>query len=61
MVDQATVEEVRGLRSKEQWLRYDSVVIGPGAKLSAGVWSLESLTAAGKATIDYGGPMDMSP
>lgn len=32
MVDAATEEEVRNLRSKEQWLRYDSVVIGPGAR-----------------------------
>lgn len=38
MVDAATVEEVRGLRSKEQWLRYDSVVIGPGAREVDGTW-----------------------
>ena len=38
MVDAATVEEVRGLRSKEQWLRYDSVVIGPGAREVDPTW-----------------------
>lgn len=30
MVDATLEETVRGLRSKEPWVRYDSVVIGPG-------------------------------
>lgn len=29
MVDEAIEEQTRGLRSKEPWVRYDSVVIGP--------------------------------
>lgn len=37
-VDAATQEEVRALRSKEQWLRYDSVVIGPGARATDPSW-----------------------
>ena len=31
MVDASTEEAVRQLRSREQWVRYDSIVIGPGA------------------------------
>jgi hypothetical protein len=29
MVDEAVEEQVRGLRAKEPWVRYDSIVIGP--------------------------------
>ncbi len=32
MVDESTEKKVRDLRSKEQWLRYDTIVIGPGAR-----------------------------
>ncbi len=37
-VDDEVQAEVRSLRSKEQWLRYDSVVIGPGAKEVDPTW-----------------------
>lgn len=38
MVDSATEQQVRDLRSKEQWLRYDSICIGPGASRADPGW-----------------------
>lgn len=36
--DLPNVEEIRKVRSEEQWVRYDSIVIGPGARDISDTW-----------------------
>lgn len=48
-------ELVRKLRAREQWLRYDSIVIGPGASAVHQSWFENFATFANAKTLQWGG------